>query len=308
MNPTPTLHAVTGASGYTGRYLAARLLSQGKDVITLTGSPDRPSPFGERVRTFPFDFDHPERLAASLKGVRTLYNTYWVRFNHGEATFQRAVRNTKILVDAAVQAGVRRLVHVSITNPALGSPLPYFHGKAELEAYIRASGLSHAILRPAVIFGREDILLNNIAWFLRRFPVFGIPGDGSYRLQPIFVDDMAALMAQYGEGDENVTVDATGPETFTFDELVRELGDAVGKRVRLVHLPPGLALTATRLVGLFVRDVVLTRDEVRGLMENTLVTDSPPVGTTKLSAWARENAAWLGSRYHSELARHFLPV
>lgn len=300
-----TTHAVTGAFGYTGRYLAAQLLSQGKRVITLTGRPDRPNPFGEQVRAYPFHFDRPERLIETLRGVSILYNTYWVRFDHGDRTYERAVRHTKILVDAAREAGVERLVHVSITNPSLESPLPYFSGKAGLEDYIRASGLSHAILRPTVLFGREDILVNNIAWLLRRLPVFGIPGRGDYRLQPLYVDDMASLMAQHGEGRENVTLDAIGPETFTFREMVGMLKERVGGRALLVNVPPRVALTAAGLLGRFVNDVMLTQDELVGLMDDLLVTDSAPAGETKLSDWAAENAEWLGSEYHSELARHY---
>ncbi len=300
-----TTHAITGAFGYTGRYIARRLLDAGYKVITLTGHPDRPNPFGERVRAFPFNFGAPSALAASLEGVEVLYNTYWVRFSHGNVTFRQAVENTKTMIDAARRAGVRRIVHVSITNPSLDSPLPYFSGKAELEAYIQASGLSYAILRPTVIFGLEDILLNNIAYLLRRFPVFVVPGDGEYKLQPIFVEDMAALAVRLGQSRENVVLDAIGPETFTFNQLVGMIAEAVGSRARIIHLPPGLALSLARLLGLLVQDVVLTRDEVHGLLDNLLLTDSPPAGHTRFSEWARQHASKLGSRYHSELKRHY---
>jgi NADH dehydrogenase len=300
-----TIHAVTGAFGYTGRYLAEHLLAEGKSVITLTGNPDRPNPFGNQVRAYPFDFDNPEKLVLSLDGVRTLYNTYWVRFDHGDRTFQQAVANTKVMIDAAREAGVERLVHVSITNPSLDSPLPYFHGKAELEAYIQDSGLSYAILRPTVLFGREDILVNNIVWLMRRLPVFGVPGRGDYRLQPLFVGDMAELMAAYGESGADVIVDAIGPETYTFHGMVALLKETVGSRTLLMNVPAGLALMAARLLSRFVGDVMLTRDELDGLMDDLLVTDSPAAGKTRLSEWARENADWLGSGYHSELARHY---
>ncbi len=305
MNTQEKHHAVTGAFGYTGRYIARHLLAEGQRVLTITGHPNRPNPFGDRVQAYPFHFDHPTALAESLKGVEVLYNTYWVRFSHGDTTFEKAVRNTKTLIDAAKTAGVRRFVHVSITNPALDSTLPYFHGKAELEHYLQNSGLSYAILRPTVVFGKEDILLNNIAYLLRRFPVFVMPGSGAYQLQPIFVEDLAKLAVREGARNENVIVDAIGPETFTFADLVRTIHAQIGSRARVVSLPPGLALFLSRLVGMLVNDVVLTRDEVVGLMDNLLVTNSPPVGKTRFSEWAKENVQFLGAQYASELERHY---
>jgi len=216
-----SIHAVTGAFGYSGRYIAARLLEAGHELITLTNSTGRPNPFGERVRPAPFSFDNPAALERTLQGVDVLYNTYWVRFNHRDFTHAQAVQNTLTLFEAARRAGVRRVVHVSITNPSENSPLEYFRCKAKLELALLESGLSHAILRPAVLFGREDILINNIAWSLRRFPVFPVFGDGSYRLQPIYVDDLAELAVAQGRQSGNAIVNAIGPETFTYRELIR---------------------------------------------------------------------------------------
>jgi NADH dehydrogenase len=211
----PEVHAVTGAFGYSGRYIAQRLLDAGHRVTTLTNSEPRPDLLAGRVRAFPLTFGDPAQLTKSLQGVAVLYNTYWVRFNHRLFTHDEAVRNTRALFTAARNAGVRRIVHVSITNPSLDSALPYFRGKAELESALQESGISYAILRPTVLFGKEDILINNIAWLLRRFPVFALFGDGQYSLQPIYVDDLARLAVTQGAGDQNVTLDAVGPETFT---------------------------------------------------------------------------------------------
>jgi uncharacterized protein YbjT (DUF2867 family) len=294
---------VTGAFGYSGRYVARRLLAAGHRVRTLTNSPRRPNPFGDAVEVHPYDFDRPDALERSLRGARVLVNTYWVRFDHRDFTHAQAVSNTRRLFEAARRAGVQRIVHISITNPSLDSPLPYFRGKAELESALRESGVSYAILRPTVLFGREDILVNNIAWALRRFPVFGVFGDGRYRLQPIFVDDLAALAVEAAASSENGVRDAIGPETFTYRELVEVVGDAIGRRRPVVALPPGLALAFARLVGRLVGDVVVTPEEIAGLMQNLLVTASPPAGRTPLSAWAREHGESLGRRYSSELAR-----
>jgi NADH dehydrogenase len=296
---------VTGAYGYTGRYLTERLLDAGHTVRTITGNPSRADPFGGRVEAFPFSFDDPARLVETLRGADTLYNTYWVRFSWQGTTYDQAVENTRTLFAAAKEAGVRRVVHVSITNPTEGSPLPYFHGKAVLERELRESGLSYAIVRPTVVFGREDILINNVAWLLRRLPLFVIPGDGSYRLQPIYVEDLAKLLADAGAGAEDTTFDAVGPETYAFEELVRLVRGAVGSRARLVHAPAPVALVLGRLVSRVVRDVLITPDELRGLADDLLVSSQPPTGSTSFRGWVRDHAGDLGRVYASELARHY---
>jgi NADH dehydrogenase len=297
------IHAVTGAFGYSGRYIATRLLEQGRQVITLTNSGNRANPFGGRVRAVPLSFGEPDKLAAALSGVDALYNTYWVRFNHRMFTHGEAVENTRVLFEAARRAGVRRVVHVSITNPSEDSPLEYFAGKARLERALKESGLSYAILRPTVLFGREDILINNIAWALRRFPFFAVFGDGSYRLQPIHVDDLAELAAVEGMRSENVIVNAIGPETFTYRELVKAVGDEIGRPRTLVNVSPGMGFVFGRLLGWFKHDVFITRQEIRGLMSELLHVNTPPTGKTPLTAWMKKNAATLGLRYASELDR-----
>jgi len=302
---TAELDVVTGAFSYTGKYITQRLLSTGKKVRTLTGHPNRPNPFGEQVTVSPFSFDDPAELTKSLRGATTLYNTYWVRFSHGRVTFDQAVENTKVLIKSAREAGVRRIVHVSITNASEDSPLPYFRGKGLLENAIIHSGLSYAIIRPTVIFGAEDILINNIAWLLRRFPVFAVPGSGDYRVQPVFVEDVAEIAVNVAHRDEDAIVDAVGPDTYTFDELVRLIADKIRSKARIVHLSPALALFLSRMAGYLVKDVMLTRDEVEGLMANLLVSDGPPTGQRRLSDWLDENAGSVGAKYASELSRHY---
>jgi len=300
--------AITGAFSYSGKYIARNLLADGHSLVTLTGSlhrKDRPDPFDGQIPAYPFNFDDPDKLAATLEGVDTLINTVWVRFDHGETTFMRAVSNIRTLFRAARQAGVRRVVHLSVTNPDPQSKLPYFWGKAILEEDLIASGMSYAILRPTVIFGKEDILINNIAWFLRYFPVFPILGDGEYRLQPIYVQDLAELAAEQAVGDQDVIIDAVGPETFTFKEMVRMIRDAVGSRALLVNSQPKLAWRASALVGKMVGDVILTREEVIGLMDGRLYVDSPRTGDTRLTDWVNANVDQLGKHYAHEIKRHF---
>lgn len=299
------MNVVTGAFSYSGRYVARLLLDAGEEVTTLTGHPDRPDPFGGRVRAHPFHFDDPAALARTLEGASTLYNTYWVRFPYRGTTFESAVRNTRTLFRAAKEAGVGRVVHVSITNPSPDSPLPYFRGKAAVEEDLRASDLSHAIVRPTVLFGGEDVLINNIAYFVRRLPLFFVPGSGEYRLQPVHVEDHARIVVEAGRGREDLTTDAAGPETFAYRDLVRLIARTLGSRARILQVPPTLALLGAKALGPLLGDVVLTRDEVEGLMAELLVSHEPPRGETKLSEWVIRNRSALGRWYASELDRHY---
>lgn len=295
--------AVTGAFGYSGRYVAERLLADGHTVVTLTNSPRRPSPLHGRVEVFPLAFDDPAGLAASLRGADVLVNTYWVRFEPARFGHGTAVRNTQALFAAAQAAGVPRVVHISITNPDITSDLPYFRGKAELEAMLRGLGPSYCILRPAVLFGREDVLVNNIAWSLRHLPVFGVFGDGRYRLQPIHVEDLAAAVAARVRGDVSEVVEAIGPETFTYRGLAETVRAALGLHRLILPVPPWAGNLTCRLLGILLQDLIITRDEIRGLMEERLYVEAPPLGTTRLSEWVRAQRDSLGRRYANDLAR-----
>ena len=297
--------AVTGAFGYTGRYLAAQLLDRGAAVVNLTNHPHRPHPFGDRIRVAPMDFSDPAGLERSLAGVDVLYNSYYIRYPYRGVTFDDAVRNTRILLEAAAGAGVRRIVHASVVGVETHDHLPYYRGKREQEALVRAAGVPYAILRPTWIFGLGDVLTNNIAWMLRRFPVFVVPGDGRYRVQPVAAEDVARLAIEAAGAPENVVWDAAGPDVLTFEEMVRLLRDAVGSRARLVHLPPAITAAMARLMGLLLRDRVLTRQETEGLTSSVLVSDGPPRGHIGVRQWLEEAGGQLGRRYASEIGRRF---
>lgn len=303
--PNRVRQMVTGSFGYLGKYITKRLLDDGIAVRTLTGHPDRPHSFGPDFEAVPFEFDRPERLVEKLRGVSVVYNTYWVRFGYGRTTYGQAVADSQNLIRAAAAAGVERFVHVSITNPDSESQLPYFRGKAVIEQTLIASGLSYAIVRPTVLFGKEDILLNNIAWLLRRFPVFGVFGDGEYRIQPVYVDDVAALAVRKSKTRRDEIIDAVGPETFSFEQLVRLIAQHAELKSTIVHVSPRLALLAGWLIGRIVNDVVITADEIIGLTAELLVSNGPPTCSTSLSEWLVHHGARMGKTYASELQRHF---
>ena len=306
MSQDTGLDLVTGAFSYSGSHIARRLLNRGRSVRTLTFHADRPHPLQGRVEPVAYRFGDVAALARSLEGVTTVYNTYWVRFDHGVATFANAIENSRSLFFAAQAAGVSRVVHLSIANPSLESPLQYYRGKALVERSLAEVGIPYSIVRPTWLFGGErDVLVNNIAWVLRHMPVFAIPGTGGYHVQPVHVDDLARICEDCAGAAGDGIVDAAGPERMTFEHLVVAVRRAVGARCPLVHVPPVVMSVASRALGALVRDVVLTADEIDGLMAGLLVSDSAPLGRIAFSDWLADSSASLGARYANELARHF---
>jgi NADH dehydrogenase len=295
---------VTGAFSYSGRAIAARLLSAGRQVRTLTGHPERAAS-ERRIEVRPLDFHDPVGLAASLAGATNLFNTYWVRFAHGRVDHAAAVDNSRTLFGAARRAGIRKIVHVSILHPSLDSPYPYFRGKAQVEQALSESGVGYGVLRPSVLFDERGVLLNNIAWLLRTFPVFAVGGDGRYRVRPTHVDDLANLALEAATWPDDRIVDAVGPERPTFLELVAEIRAAVGGRARIVRVPAPVLLGASRVLGVALRDVLLTRDEYRSMAEGLADSDAPATGTVRVSEWLVEHADRIGIRYANELDLHF---
>ena len=298
-------HVVTGAFSYTGKYIARRLLAEGHTLRTLTGRPHSDDPLASQIEAFPLNFDDPDALADAMRGADTLYNTYWIRFARGEMTFDRAIENSRALIGAAVKAGLRRIVHISVTNASSTSALGYFRGKGLVEEAIHASGLSYGIVRPTLVFGLEDVLVNNIAWTLRRMPVMAAAAGGHFEFQPVYVDDVAEIAVDAGREDDNVTVDAAGPDRCTTAELIHIVGQAVGRRAFVTPLPPRLFLASSSMLGVLLRDVIMTKDELAALMGGLLVSADPPRGHTPLREWVLENASSLGRKYASEVARHY---
>lgn len=303
--PHPKMAVVTGAFSYTGSYIAQCLLRQGVRVRTLTRRPNQPNAFGDLVEVAPMDFSDPDGLYRSMQGADILYNTYWIRFARGRTTFDHAVENSKTLFQAAERAGVERIVHISVTNPSPSSRLPYFRGKARVEEALMGLGIPCAIIRPTLVFGEGDLLLNNMAWALRRFPFFPVYGSGDYTIQPVHVEDLAAQAVEAGAQSGSSVADAVGPEIFSFKAMLRLLASSMGVRSRLVHTPPSVALALTRFVGLLMRDMTLTRDEVDGLMAGLLTSGTAPSGTTRLSDWLKDSAGGLGHHYVSEVRRNW---
>ena len=298
--------AVTGAFGFTGRALAERLLAEGHEVVTLSrrsGEGDRLAP--RLAAIHPLDASRPDAFRAALEGVDVLYNTWWLRFPRGGGTFERLLADSSVLLAAAREVGVRRIVHVSVVRASPNADTPYVRAKAALESAVKATGLEWVIVRPTLTYGPGDILINNLAWALRRLPVYGTPGLGRYRVQPVHVDDLARICVEAADLPSGQTIDAAGPETFEYRDLVARIRAAVGSRSIVLPMPGLVVLGAAKVLGLLVRDVVLTRDEIRELTSSLLTSDEPARGEIRLSDWLLEHASTLGRRWSSELARNY---
>jgi len=298
------LDVVTGGFSYSGAAIARELRAAGHRVRTLTGHPGR-APADTDVEVRPLDFADPAGLTESLRGANTLYNTYWVRFARGRVDHEAAVANSRVLFEAAARAGIQRVVHISITNPSLDSPYPYFRGKAQVEQSLAGTGVPCAIARPAILFGGDGVLINNIAWLLRRLPVFAVGGRGDYRVRGIHVDDLARLCVKLGGDRETVTVDAVGPQSLTFRELVDAVRAAVGSRALVVNVPGPVVLALSRALGTALRDTLLTADEYQAMADGLADSAAPATGDTVFTEWVAKHGAELGRNYANELDRHF---
>lgn len=297
---------VTGAFSYSGGAIAAELAARGRRVRTLTGRPER-APADSTIEVRPLDFDDPTALVDALTGADTLYNTYWIRFPHGDVDHDVAVARCRILFEAAARAGVQRIVHFSVLHPSPDSPHPYFRGKAQAEAALAGVGVPYAIVRPALLFGGDGggALLNNLAWLLRRLPVFAVGGRGDYRVRPVHVGDLARLCVDLGAHTENVTLDAVGPDRPRFRNLVDAVRAAVGSRALVVPVPEPVLLTLATLLGAVLRDPVLTTAEYRTTAAGLADSDAPAVGTVHLRAWIAAHGAELGHRYTDGVGRRY---
>ena len=299
------MDVVTGSFGYIGKYITQELLARGHTVKTVTTHPDKPNPFGGQVLAAPYNFDNLSALTEYLTGSDTLFNTYWVRFNYRHWSFDQALANTKTLFNCAKQAGIRKIVQISVTNPSEQDDLPYYKGKALQEKILRELGIDYAIVRPTLVFGNEDILVNNIAWTIRKFPLVPIFGAGDYQVQPIFVADLATIAVDVSQLEGSQTMDAIGPETFSYEAFLRLIARELNRKIDFVHTPPTLGIFLGKIIGLFVKDVILTADELRGLMVNKLTSTQAPNGKTKFSTWLHNHKNQIGCQYTSELNRHF---
>lgn len=292
MEVMPRTAVVTGAFGNIGAAAAAVLAARGWRVVTLT---NRPAASASVATAHPLRF-HASYLRGVIAGAEAFVNTYWVRLPSHGAGFEEAVANSRLLAEAARDAGVARFVQVSVTHASPDSPSPYYAGKARVDTHVAATFRSHAVVRPTLVVGPKDVLTGNMAWFLRRSPVIPVP-KGEHPVQPVTLDDVGRLIADRVEAGDSGITEAAGPERFTFRGWLELLARALGLRRRFFAVPASLFLAATGLAGLVLRDTVVSRDELRSLARGSLVPEGPPTCPTPASAWLMAHGRTLGIRF-----------
>lgn len=306
-NQKHNIHTITGALGFTGKYIAKQLIEKGYTVQTLTNSQGRPNPFGDKLKILPLDFNNEIELVSSLQGTDVLYVTYWVRFVYKSKNltflYSQGEENTKKLFDAAKKAGVKRIVYVSISNPDEKLPYEYFYRKARIEKYLMGLGVSYAILRPCVLFGHEDILFNNITWVIRNFHLFPSFSAKECKIQPIFVDDLATLITESAQKNEDMLIDACGPETFHYKDLAKTIRKILNVKCLIFSVPKSWIYYSGKIISMFTGDQILTRDEMNALCEGLMYSRNPPLAPTRFTEWLKENKKTFGKHYANETKR-----
>ncbi len=293
---------ITGAESFIGKYISNLLITLNYKIRSFTNkSIDQ----RRGIEFHPYNFNNLEEVTKIFQGADYFFNTYWIRFNFKDKTFEKAYENTKSLIDCAKLAGVKKILHISITKANSLSPLKYFKYKGLIEEYIINSGVSYVILRPTVVFGKEDILINNIIWFLRRFPIFPIFGRGDYLIQPIYVLDLAKIAVEKALNSENSIIDCAGPEVFSFRELIQKIKSAIDSKSIIINLPTIIVFYLLKFLSFFLKDVILTKDEILALKGNLLHSKAPPLGKENLIEWIKKEKDCLGNGYRSELLRHY---
>jgi len=308
--------AITGANSYTGRYISKILLASTDTnfkIRNLTNSPNRKHDLGEKAfETMPLAYHDTSQMAKILEGTDVLFNTYWVRYNDYKGiTREQSIQNSKNIVDAAKMAGVKKIVYSSHTQTSLDSPLQYIRGKAEVEQYIRESGLEYGFVKPCCIFGDtpdESIVINNISYFMRTFPVFPVSGDASsYHLQPVHVRDLAELMVDCATDPAKTSheVDAVGHK-FTVNELLTTIKDTLGLRRLIVnHVPIDVCYYGTKPIDLIFNDKFIERDDLLLMSSGITCSLEPPTGKRKLTDFLEKYKDTIGRRYISSNARYY---
>ena len=297
--------SLTGAFSYTGRYIAKKLASEAIPFRAITNHA-RPELFPDlNIPVSLLQFTNSELMVEAMEGSDVFINTYWIRYPYRSLTHEKAVENIQFLIDCAKKAKVKQLIHISVTHPSEDSSLSYFRGKALAEKAVRESGLDYFILRPSLVFGLEDILINNIAWLLRTFPFFALPSPMNYSAQPVYACDVANAVFDVLLSEKSGTRDVVGEEVYLMDELVRLISVAISHPKRILLMPKPLTLLFVRFLGLLLHDRVLTIDELQGLMENRLISQEAPLGKTSFRSWILQEGSKLGKRYTNDFSRFY---
>lgn len=277
---------VTGATGFVGRHLVRALLAAGHQVKALVRSPEKATqilgdPLGDaagRLQTVAGDVLAPASIVQAVAGCDAAVHLVGIIKEKRGATFRDLhVRGTANVLAAATRAGVSRLVHMSALGARDGAQTGYHQTKWEAEELVRNSGLRAVIFRPSIIYGPGDEFVNMLAGLIRRVPVFPVFGDGCYRLQPVWVEDVAYFFtrALEVEGAVGETLEVGGPQRLTYGELVAEIMRVTGRRRPQVHLPLNLTRRIIAAAQRVRAPLPVTSDQLTMLLEGSTCNLQP---------------------------------
>ncbi|HUO05728.1 MAG TPA: NAD(P)H-binding protein [Candidatus Binataceae bacterium] len=263
--------AIAGGSGFIGSAIARRMAAAGNlEVRILSRNPEAARkrmnlPGIEFVRG---DVTEPATLVPAIAGADVIvaamqFDGYPVENSRRGLTFERVdYAGTVALIDAAKKAGARHFIYISGAASDETSSHPAFRAKGRTERAVRESGLTYTIFRPSLVYGPGGMAITMFVRMLRFAPVFGVPGTGKQKVQPVLVDDLAqcVTMAAQGRG-RNGVYDIGGPDLMTFDDMMRVIMDATGYRRPLFHIPAGLMRAIGAVAGM-LPNPVFSRDAV----------------------------------------------
>lgn len=273
---------VTGGTGYVGTHVCRALIARGflPRLLVRPGSEGRiPKDVRDRCRVSPGDATNREAVTCAAEGTSAIVHLVGIirEFPQRGITFEEAhVTATRNAVEAARRWKIDRLVHMSALGARPGGPTGYFDTKGRAEEIVRRSGLRWTIFRPSVIFGPGDRFVNDLAGMIRSAPLVPVPGDGKYRLQPVFAGDVAKGFADavLRPGAEGKTFEVGGPERFSYGELLEKIAAGIGRRLRTIHVPLSVLRPAVRILERLER-FPLTTDQLEMLLSESICDHEP---------------------------------
>ncbi len=273
---------VTGGTGFVGTHVCRSLIARGflPRLLVRTGSEGKiPEDVRKACRVTPGDATDREAVEYAVQGTKMIVHLVGIirEFPERDITFERLhVAATRNVVDAARRWEISRFVHMSALGARPGGPTGYFDSKGRAEEVVRRSGLSWTIIRPSVIFGPGDQFLKVLTGVLRKAPFVPVPGDGSYRLQPVFIGDVAKGFADAAMRPdlEGKIFEAGGPQRLSYNELLDAVAASVGRRARKIHIPLSILRPTVRFMERF-KKFPLTTEQLEMLLAGNTCDPEP---------------------------------
>lgn len=235
--------AITGGTGFVGRHLAQSLLADGHTVVLIARGKDQrdPSVNSEPGVTVVYcDVSEQSSLATALQGCDAVAHCAGINRELGEQTFQKVhVEGTRVVVEAAKAAAVNKILLISFLRARENGPSKYHRSKAAAEEVVRNSGINYTILKPGVIYGKGDHMLDHLSHAFYSVPIFGLVGLKEKQVAPLAVQDLIVVMkeALVNGGMPNETLYLIGPQHMTLSTAVKTVAKVVGREPVYFRMP-----------------------------------------------------------------------